>query len=42
MDSQLVVSSEGVGVQPLAAMKTIVRTKPVTMAPMDRSALAVR
>ena len=42
MDSQLVVSSEGAGVQPLLAMKTIVRTKPVTMAPMDRSALVVR
>ena len=42
MDSQLVVSSEGVGAQPLLAMKTIVRTKPVTIAPMDRSALVVR
>jgi hypothetical protein len=42
MVSQWVVSSEGVGVQLFAAMKEMVRTKPVTIAPMDRSALVVR
>jgi hypothetical protein len=42
MDNQLVVSSEDIGIQSFAAMKQIVKMKPVTMAPMDRSALVVR
>ena len=42
MVSQSVMDSPGVGCQPLALMKTRVRMKPVTIAPMDNSALTVR
>src|ERR1035437_6244066 len=41
MVSQLTADSAGAGVQPFAAMKKIVRMKPMTVAPMEMRLLVV-